>query len=365
MSFSTIHTLEARGNILLDVLKNRYQVPEPSMRRLIWQEAERLSNLLDRKGVRYAELNSALVPHVKKNEVALFFDQASIDSAAYGWHVHAAIIPLLNRASSHSILHGDLAAADREWIRTALEIHLEPSGNPFSIVSSNQIFCVYLNNVSSNLRRMLHEALKRYRPYIGLADTTYASQFKAYLSRTLVAAYVKHGAVVLQRHPDCDSPLPSENAWGYPFEAAGLTCRSVPDSYYGVFLSYKIERPVLSEDEVDTRFSTNVISDTPADPASCALEIESAKLEYLTIAKAGTLRRLRVLGAPKATLEQLIQAKLASNYLYDLSYSEALNVGKFNIVLGLEPLGGGEPFRTLAAFELVALANRIRLITFF
>jgi len=130
------------------------------------------------------------------------------------------------------------------------------------------------------------------------------------LSQTLVPAYLKHGRIVLQGHPDADPPPANENILGYPFEDAGMSCRSVASSYYGVFLSYKIECPVLPRNEADTLFSTNVISDTPADPASYTLEIDKAKFDYLKDAKTGSLRRLGVLGAPKATLEQLIQAKL-------------------------------------------------------
>lgn len=108
-----------------------------------------------------------------------------------------------------------------------------------------------------------------------------------------------------------------------------------------------------------------MISDTPADPASYTLEIDKAKFDYLRDAKTGILRRLGVLGAPKATLEQLIQVKLRSNYIYSMSYSDAFKVGKFNIVLELEPLDGGEPLRTLAALEHIATEKRIRLITLF
>ena len=133
-----------------------------------------------------------------------------------------------------------------------------------------------------------------------------------------------------------------------------------------MFLSYKIERPVLSEDETDTYFSANVITDAPADPASCELEIDSRKFDdYLKIKKAGTLQRLGVLGSPKASLEQLIQAKLTSNYIYSLAYSDECTVAKFNIVLELSPLAGGEPLRILAAFELIPETRRIRLITLF
>jgi hypothetical protein len=281
MTFRTIHTLEARGNILLEIVRDRSRASDSAMRRLIWRAADELTQILTQRGISYAELKSALVPQIDKAEIALLFDRASIESAAYGWQVHARVVPLLMPTGRHSVLHGDLGtdAAPDDWIRTALQIHLQPSGNPFQLVHSNQIFCVYLNNVSAHFRRTLHDSLKGYRPYIGYADTTYGSQFKAYLSHALVPAYLKHDRIILQRHPDDEPPPPRENMLGYRFEDVGLVCRSVGDSYYGVFLSYKIERPVLSEDETDTYFSANVITDAPADPASCELEIDSRKFD--------------------------------------------------------------------------------------
>lgn len=147
------------------------------------------------------------------------FDRASIESAAYGWQVHDRVVPLLHPAGSHSVLHGDLGteAASNDWVRTTLQIHLHPSGNSFQLVGSNQIFCVYLNNVSAHSRHTLHNALRAYQPYIGYADMTYSSQFKAYVSRTLVPAYLEDGRMILQSHPDDEPPAPSENMLGYHF----------------------------------------------------------------------------------------------------------------------------------------------------
>jgi hypothetical protein len=70
-----------------------------------------------------------------------------------------------------------------------------------------------------------------------------------------------------------------------------------------------------------------------------------------------------VLGSPRARFEEVIQAKLTSNYIYSLAYSDECAVAKFNIVLELAPLDGGEPMRILAAFELIPETRRIRLIT--
>lgn len=119
---------------------------------------------------------------------------------------------------------------------------------------------------------------------------------------------------------------PAKTCSATTFEDAGLICRSVGNSYYGVFLSYKIERPVLQGDEADTHFSANVISDTPADPASYDLEIDDAEFDYLKDTKTGTLRRRGILGSPRATLEELVHAKRRSNYIYSLSYSDQFAV---------------------------------------
>lgn len=367
MTFRTIHTVEARGNFRIELLHEHFNLRDAPMRRFLWQMADELTQMLEPKGIRYPELRNALVPQVDKAEIALLFDSASIESGWYGRDVHSHILPLLNAPSSHSARHGDLLGEPRhqDWIRAVLNIHLRPSGNAFSMVTSNQIFCVYLNNVSPQLQRELHDGLMPYRAYIGYADMTYTSQFKTYLSRTLASGYLKHGRTIIQPHPDDVPPAADENTLGYPFEASGLTCRSVPDSYYGVLLSYKIECPVLPGDETDTLFSTNVISDRPTVPAQYTVEIDEAKFQYLKDNKTGTLKRLGVLGAPKATLQQLIQAKLNSNYIYSMSHSEQFNVSKFNILLELVPVDGGEPLRTLAAFEYQEKEQRVRLITMF
>lgn len=66
---------------------------------------------------------------------------------------------------------------------------------------------------------------------------------------------------------------------------------------------------------------------------TCKIELDESKFHYLRTKKTGTLKRLGVLGAPKATLEQLIAAKLRSNYIYNMSFSSQFDVAKFDIML--------------------------------
>lgn len=64
MTFRTIHTLEARGNILLETVKDRSGAGDSAMRRLIWRAADELTYRLRQRGIRYAELKSALVRQI-------------------------------------------------------------------------------------------------------------------------------------------------------------------------------------------------------------------------------------------------------------------------------------------------------------
>jgi hypothetical protein len=71
------------------------------------------------------------------------------------------------------------------------------------------------------------------------------------------------------------------------------------------------------------------------------------------------------LAHPRRPSNNSFYAKLRSNYIYNLAYSDQLAVGKFNIVLELAPLDGGQPFRTLAGLVHIPGTRRIRLVTFF
>jgi hypothetical protein len=136
-------------------------------------------------------------------------------------------------------------------------------------------------------------------------------------------------------------------------------------SYFGILLSYKIESPVPAPSDADVRFSTNVFTDGPKDLGAFEVDLEEAKLGYLQSEKEGVLKRLGVLGAPKTTIEELINRKLTSNYIYSMSYSDQFEVAKFNMMLELDPLDGGEPVRTLAALEYQPASERLRVITFY
>ena len=367
MADTVVHTIDSRGNILLEVTQDYFRLDDEQLRREIAAAVEYTTAALLTRGVKYADLRAALTPQADRHEIALLFDTTKMDEAWYGLPIQQRLLPLLAPAGSHSILLGDLLGsnAQQPWIRSQLATHLQPNGSPFQFQHSTQFFCVYINNCSPSKVQTLNEGFRTFKPYIGYADVTYTSEFKTYLSLGLTSGYIKHQSTVIQQHEDDLPDDANQNTLGYPFEEAGLRCRSIPSMYFGLLLSYKIERPVLAGFERDQVHALNAVSSRPQDIANCAVEIDERKLEYLNTAKTGTLKRLGVLGQPKATLEDLIRAKLRSNYLYNLHFRPDYSVATFNILLELQAVDTGAPVRVVAAFAYEQERNAIRLVTLY
>ena len=347
-----IHTLNARGNIMLEVMRDHFGLKPHHMQREIQAMRHTLEELLAKKGISYDKLKSALVPDRKRREIALVFDTMSIESSCYGREVFEKIIPLLEKKSNHSILVGDYL--DRPGQADQLFSAIEEAVQLRRSVEFNhptQFFIVYLNNLTDAMVRRFDDGLTGYRAYVGYADTTYASMFKFYLSTMLVNLCVKHGAVIIQGHePDRDESE-DVNMSGYPFEESGFTCRSISSDLEGILLTYKIERPAFPGFEVDTEFALNAISLQPMPLNDFSVEVEEAKLAYVKANKSGSVERAGLEAISAAELAALIKAKISGNYIYSLEFKEEYNVAQFNVILELPSALSSKPTRLLAGLE--------------
>jgi hypothetical protein len=54
-------------------------------------------SVLASKGIRYADLRTALVPQPDRHEIALVFDTLNVQEIWYGLPIHKAIIPLFTK----------------------------------------------------------------------------------------------------------------------------------------------------------------------------------------------------------------------------------------------------------------------------
>ncbi len=361
-----IHTLNARGNVMLEVMRGYFKLTPHHMQREIQSMRNILEDALSKKGISYSKLRTALVPDRKRREIALVFDTTSIKSSWYGLDVFEHIIPLLESDSNHSILVGDYSGENYqiEKLFAAFEEAVQLRRNVI-FQHPTQFYIVYINNLTDAMVRRFDEGLADYEAYVGFADMTYASVFKLYLSTMLVNLGIKHGSIFIQGHEPDRSEDEDVNMCGYPFEESGFTCRSVSSDLVGVLLTYKIERPVFAGFEVDTEFALNAISLLPLPLDDFKIEVEEAKLNYVKSVKKGSVERAGLEGITALELAELIKDKISASYIYNLEFLEAHNVAKFNIIIELPSRSSCEPTRLLAALEYKPEQKVLRLITLF
>ena len=360
-----IHTINARGNIMLEVMRSHFAMSPEQMFREIQGMRRSVDAALSFKNVNYSDLRSALVPSQERNEVALIFDTLKIDDNWYGNDVFKRIIPLLDKRSNHSVLVGDYLdrKGQEEQLFKAFQSAVLPR-RPIEYRYPTQFYIVYINNVTSEMIQTLDKGLYDYPAYAGFADMTYISMFKIYLSTMLINLFVKKGRTIIQAHEsDCDDGE-DYNMCGYPFEENGFICRSINDDLAGVLLSYKIERPVYSGFEEDTEFALNAIGMDVHCIADFQVELAEAKLKYLKENKSGSMARAGLEKVSAEELAELIREKISHNYIYDLSFVPEHNVRKFSTVLELKPPGGGAT-RLKATLAYEPNKKNLRLITLY
>lgn len=360
-----IHTLNARDHILLEVLRDFFKLGPAPMQLEIQALRLKVEQDLAKKGISYSRLKTSLVPDRKRREMALVFDTTAISSFSYGHQIFDWILPLLDRKGNHSILHGDYLdrPGQAHEIFSAFEESVELRRN-VDFLHPTQFFIVYLNNLTDTMVNALDAGLSAHVAYVGYADTTFTSKFKLYISTMLSNLCIKHGSIIIQGHEPDRSDTDDVNVSGYPFENYGYTCRSVNGDLMGVLLSYKIERPVMPNFQVDTEFSLNAISLDPLPLDNFVVEVTEAKLAYVNENKQDSLLRAGIDGISATELAELIKAKISASYIYNLDFLPEFNVAKFNILVELRS-PAGTPTRLLAALEYIPSNRLLKLLTLF
>jgi hypothetical protein len=194
----------------------------------------------------------------------------------------------------------------------------------------------------------------------------YAPSFlKTYFSLTLCNSFVKSKRVIIQGHEDDRENTEDVNMVGYPFEAYGYTCKSLQSMYSDLFLHYKIERGVYPGFESDTFFSLNAISSTVVPLDECEVEIEEAKLQYLQEKKEGSMKKSGLLSLAREEVQAKIRERLASNYIFNMTYIAEHETMKFNTVLNFIPDDKTRLVKLTISLEYKPSEKRVRLITMF
>jgi hypothetical protein len=158
--FDTIFTLEARSNVVLDVIADYFNLSDQRVFDEIQSMFRQLQTLLASKGVEYSKLQGALVPNTgRRHERAFVFDWSKATSGFYGAEAVHAILPVLDARSTHSVLCGDwLPKADFAEMLSAspsasTERQMVQRGG-----RGDTLLVVYLNNLSPAATSRIHAA---------------------------------------------------------------------------------------------------------------------------------------------------------------------------------------------------------------
>jgi hypothetical protein len=361
-----IFTLNARGNIMLEVMQGYFGLDRARMLREINTSFSGLLEILKVKRIDYASLKNALVPCPDRNEAAFIFDTTQIKSGWYGLEVFERILPALDQNATHSILCGDLIGEanvqDRLYDAFNQEVTLARS---CTWTHSSQFFIVYISNLSDQMLSNIRNVLSQYVGYIGLVDCYAPSFLKTYFSLILCNSFLKAKRTIIQGHEDDVENTEDVNMVGYPFEKYGYTCKSLQSMYNDLFLHYKIERGVYPGFESDTLFSLNSISSTVVPLDECEVEVEEAKLRYLQERKEGSMKKSGLLSLSREELQAKIRERLASNYIFNMAYTAEHETMKFNTVLNFMSEEAEKLVKLTISLEYKPSEKRVRLITMF
>lgn len=357
-----IFTLNARGNVMLEVIRDYFKLTTPIMHREIQGIHIETQETLALKGIQYDKLKSALVPSSKSNEACFIFDTQLIDSSWYGLEVAKVMLPLYDKRTTQCVLCGDFVGNDQKLIFDILQESLVLSRS-FEFIHGSLLYCVYINNISKSSLLEFHQSLIKFPAYVGYIPTTFSSRAKTYLSTILVNSFLKHRNQVIMGHEDDRPNSDNVNLIGYPFEELGYDVVSLQLSHYDLFLGYKIERAVVSGFEVDTEMSLTAVSNNTLPLESCTVHIDEAKHQYLISQKNGKLHKAGISELERIDLTNLIKEKIEASYIYNLSYLKDHDVIKFNIMLEIPREDDGYPTRLVAALEFKPQKKLLRLIT--
>lgn len=320
--------------MLLEVAAEHFKMTDAQIFQDIQQSHQMLLTVLASKGIKYNDLKNALVPTTNRNERAYVFNWKKVDAYNYGRVIVEHALPAFDPESTHSVLLGDWLyhQEHNDWAIEELRQALAGAPSPYTGIG-HDLYFVYVNNLSDTQADALRSRFQSLPAYLGYLDLNFSSVLKAYISTMLVRAFIKHRKIILQGHEDDRSNSENISMLPYGFEDAGYQLRSLQGWLYGIFLSFKIERPVFLPADTDTRFALTAMGAGPAELDDFEVVLDERKLGYLKQDHSHALDRSGFSGLSAADISEQIRRKVKANYIYNLSRSEDGSTMKFNIIL--------------------------------
>lgn len=180
--------------------------------------------------------------------------------------------------------------------------------------------------------------------------------------------FFKKGNLIVCSHPFDSEEGEDFNNTPFFFENMNFSIKSIREDYFGVFLSYKIERPILKDDVEDVEMALSSISNVILPLDDLDIQLDDAKYEYIMKEKLAG-REIDVLSsATREDLVRIIKKSINGNYIYNLVYNEhgvaRTGTAQFNVKVELDA-GHKNPIRLLVSLEYKPDDKILRVITMF
>lgn len=362
---ASIYTLNARGNVMLPVLRERYSWTDARTFDEIQQFHRDFLGVLEVKGIDYSSLRTALTPQQTKHEAAFLFDERRCDNTLVpGVECADALFNALDRKTTHSILGGELID-DKDKIARRLLGRSAVIAKDLNFTHPCFCYVLYVNNLSEKAVATIHSQLQSHRAYLGYVPCTYASPAKTFVSMHLVNLAIRQAGTVILGHEDDRPNTENYNLHLHDYTALGLQIKSLQSIYFNTFLSYKPEWMLMDESDDDLEIALRAMSGKVAPITEFTVLIEDNRYDkYLRTAKLGKLQKAGVGDLTKGQMEEAIRRKLRMSYLYNMEWvnKPTHQLSKFNIMLEF-PIVGGHPERMMVALEYRPSERVLRLLT--
>jgi hypothetical protein len=361
-----IHTLEARTNILLDVVKDYFHLSYEDMGKEIRTQYHKMLEELNLKGINYQELKNILTPQKGKKDICLVFDTTFIDDIWYGNTVFEKYFPLLSTYSGICIFDGDFVGSNENQRRMYQEISDKIEMINYSRFKNTcQYYLIYITNLTNDRIDKIINGLRFYQAFYGYFDFNYSSLLKTYISNIIGQRYfiLKKDIIVLSPYQEYNEE--NINTAGHDFSKYGFKIKSISETNYQMFLSYKIERPYFDIDVSDQLFSLSAIANVAKPLKNFQIVIDDKKFEYLQTKKEGSMNASLLKYLNKTEIEKILTKKIENNYIFNLSFTEEHNIIKFNTIIEIENENNKSPFKYLVSLEYIPNKNRLRIITMY
>jgi len=361
-----IFTFNARNNILWDCIQDSFKLDEQIMYQEIVYYFDIVCKQLQKNGIQYNELKNILVPAHDKLDICFIFDSTkTLNEVCYGNEVLNSMLPEILKIEKVAVFCGDIIGGDskeaQQNIKISLQRHL-PHVNFDNYGLSNQYYVIYLNNINEITKNNIDISMKHTPSYVGYIDMTFSSFLKDVISFSVVQNFFKFKNKICISTPMYEYTDP-KLYFSFDFSKYNINIIQIEDVYYDSFLTYKIERSYYDFDNRDQKFSFNAVIQTPDIISDYKIIIEDAKLGYLKEKKLGSLKVVGIDLLTKEDLIKTLQAKINTNYVFNMQFSSNFNCLKFATLIEIS--NGLKKKKYLVVFEVKREEKELRLITMY